>query len=62
MTKLLDRVDTAATEGARKQAAQSHASMMRADVPRSASDKGELRSVHGGQGKKVIIRSKPDRK
>jgi hypothetical protein len=63
MTKLLDRVDTAATEGARKQAAQSHASMMRADGARSASsDKGELRSVHGGQGQKVIIRSKPDRK
>jgi len=62
MTKLLDRVDTAATEGARKQAAQSHASMMQAHGPRSASDKGEQRSVHGGQGQKVIIRSKPENK
>jgi hypothetical protein len=62
MTKLLDRVDTAATEGARKQAAQSHASMMRVDGPRATSDKGRLRSVHGGQGQKVIVRSKPERK
>lgn len=62
MTKLLDRVDTAATEGARKQAAQSHASMMRVDGPRAASDKGELRSVHGSQGQKIVVRSKPDRK
>jgi len=37
MTKLLERVDSAATRGARKQAAQSHRSMLKGIVVRRTS-------------------------
>ena len=62
MTKLLDRVDSAATKGARQQAAQSHASMLRVDRQHQVSGKVEIKSVHGTQRQKIVIRPKSDGK
>jgi hypothetical protein len=62
MTKLLDRVDSVATKGARKQAAQSHASMLEVGAQKSTSARVENKTVHASQGQKIIIRSKPDNK
>jgi hypothetical protein len=59
MTKLLDRVDSAATKGAREQAAQSHASLLRVDLQTSLSGRGEFKSAHGLQRQKIVVRPKP---
>ncbi|EKS34325.1 hypothetical protein [Afipia broomeae] len=58
MTKLLDRVDSAATKGARDEAAKSHASMLRIRTGEPRTGKGELK-IHGVQGKTVVVRVKP---
>jgi hypothetical protein len=59
MTKLLDRIDSAATKGARKQATQSHASMLKVGPYKSAETKVEIKTFHGSQGQKITIRPKP---
>jgi hypothetical protein len=60
MTKLLDRVDSAATKGARKQATQSHASML------TVHSKGptttttvRLKAAYGSEKSKVSVHPKP---
>ena len=59
MTKLLDRVDSAATKGARKQATQSHASMFKGGLYKSAATRVEIKTSHDSQGQKISIRPKP---
>jgi hypothetical protein len=60
MTKLLDPVDSAATEGARKQAAQANASMLKVgSLNNPVSPKVEIKTKNETQGKKIVIRSKP---
>jgi hypothetical protein len=61
MTKLLDRVDSAATKGARRQAAQSHASMLKVASYQATDTKVEIKTAHGSQGQKITIRPKPSR-
>jgi hypothetical protein len=59
MTKLLDRVDSAATQGARDQAAKSHASMLKVGKTLVRSGQGKVR-VYGLEGKKIVrIECKP---
>jgi hypothetical protein len=60
MTKLFSRVDSAATKGAMKRAAQLHASMIRGkevQVPSAATVR--IKTSHGE--KKVSIQTRPGR-
>jgi hypothetical protein len=61
MTKLIDRVDSAATKGARKQATQSHASMLKVGSSRTAETRVEIKTSHGSQGQKITIRPESGR-
>ena len=62
MTKLLDRVDSAATKGARKQATQSHASMLTAHGSKvSSAPTLRLKSAHGSERPKITVSIKSDR-
>jgi hypothetical protein len=59
MTKLLERVDSAATKGARKEAAQSHASMLTAHGSKvSSAPKVSLKAAHGSERPKIIVTTK----
>jgi hypothetical protein len=63
MTKLLDRVDSAATKGARKQATQSHASMLEFGGRKVGNMMTvRLKASHGSPEKpKITIQQKPAR-
>ncbi|SIO56139.1 hypothetical protein SAMN05443247_08205 [Bradyrhizobium erythrophlei] len=63
MTKLLDRVDSAATKGARKEATQSHASMLTAHGSKvSSAPTVRLKTDHGSSERpKITVRIKPAR-
>ena len=63
MAKLLDRVDSAATKGARKQATQSHASMFTAHGSQASSSPTiRLTPKNGSEAPKVTIAPKPGNK
>lgn len=63
MTKLLDRVDSAATKGARRQATQSHASMLTAHGSKAPSVPTiRLTASNGSEAPKVTIDRKSGRR
>ena len=62
MTKLSDYVDSAVTKGARRQAAQSRASMLTVAYTKvPLGGKAQIKTFHGTRGQKVTIRQKPGR-
>lgn len=62
MTKLLSRVDSAATKGARRQAAQSHASMLLTYSSKETSNTTvRAKSGHSGEKRKISSQTKQSR-